>query len=64
MFDGGLVVGFEFLPVGLRVVVSPLLLAKRRGLHFDWQCRFRPVCPFLAEPTVVRPSTVEIAALL
>jgi len=33
----GLVVGFEFLPVRLRAVVPPLLLAKRRGLLFDWQ---------------------------
>jgi hypothetical protein len=37
LFDGGLVLGFEFLPVGLRAIVSPLLLAKRRGLLFDWQ---------------------------
>jgi hypothetical protein len=51
LMEAGLVVGFEFLLVGLPVAASPLLLAGMRELLFDLWRRLLPACPFPADPS-------------
>jgi hypothetical protein len=49
--EAGLVVGFEFLLVGLPIATSPLLLVGTQELLFDLWRRLLLACPFPADPS-------------